>query len=393
MGTDAPPPLDPEPPSLEDARVVRARALGLGRFADVLADIGAGRGFAAFKRLLKLRRTPLQRADRNAIEAALDDPRLFIEPMQGNVGLGRLNGFGAGMYGSRAYDASDGTYVATRCASAFWIPVFPIDQWLVRKADGGGWYFLGRVPLGLAARRLRLAAIGAAAAIAATVAICIAWANSHAELQLLNGLDVPAEVTIDDAPTVSVPSGGRRTVGVSSGRHRLRCTVGGRVVDERTESVSGTADLVSYNVAGAAPLCIVNVAYYAEGRGTRDGDEGSKPQPELLAGRVFVQREGVHDVFEEPPKSVSMSSGQTRLVRHVATVVRGGWRGSVALFDERNNDAGAADVAESVALAQPQDAKLVEEATEISRTRRSPQDHAKFLERLDAAQAQGGGPR
>jgi hypothetical protein len=379
MGGDEPPPL-PSP------LVERATEHGVGRFTDVLEDLRAGRGFAAHRKLLALRRSPLARADRNAVEAALADRRLFVEPTEKAPGLGRLNGFGTGVYGNSAFDREDGTYVATRCASAFWIPVFPIDQWLVRSAEGGGWYFLARVPLDLGARRLRALSIAGAALVAAIVAIAVAWGSTHSTLSLVNGLDATATVTIDDGPPVTVHSKGRSVVELDSGPHRFRCTVGGRVIDELTATVSGTADLVVYNVAGSAPLVLEEVVYTNEA--ARADAAPPSPLVHCLVGSVFVQREDVDDVFREPPQSVNLSSRERRKVRLHAFVVDGGWRRSVELLDERNLSAKPEDVAEAVALAQPGEAEAVAECVEISKAGRSDAEHAAFLERLAAAKAQ-----
>jgi len=380
MGSD-------EPPPLETPSVLRARGYGLSRFGDVIADLGAGRGFAAFKRLLALRRTPLSAADRQAVDAALADQRLFVEPTKKPPSLGRFNGLGTGMYGSNAHDPSDGSYVKTRFVSAFWIPVFPLDQWLVKSADGGGWYFLGRVPLGLPMRRMRLFATCALAAIALAIVAATTWAHTHASLNVVNGLDVDATVSIDDDPAVTVPSRGRRTVELSSGRHAFRCSVGGRTIDQSTADVSGTADLVAYNVAGAAPLCVENILYTNEAR------RADAPKPRhtvsVLAGPVFVQQQDVDDVFAQPPATVSLSSSETQRVRRHAFVADGGWRRTVSILEGQSGSTQSPDVAEAVALAQPDDAKAVAECIEISKAGRSAKDHAAFLERLKAAKTPG----
>jgi hypothetical protein len=378
MGTD-------EPPPLEDVRVIRARACGIGRFTDVLDDIGAGRGLAAHRRLLALRKKPLNQSDRQAIDAALADPRLFVEPAGKRAGLGRLNGFGTGLYGSSHYDRSDGSYVVTRCASALWIPFFPIDQWLVRSADGGGRYFLGRVPLTPGVRRLRALSVATMAAVALIVAIAVVWGSTHSTLHLVSGLDMDATVTIDDEQSVLVPAKGRSSVGVASGSRHFRCIVAGRTIDDRTASVSGTADLVVYNVAGSAPLCVEDVVYTKET--ARADAKPPRPSYQILAGSVFAQREDAEDVFTEPPDSVELSSSEKRKVRHHAFVDRGGWRRAVELLEDDNETARAADVAEAVALAQPNDAALVDECVTISKSVRPPKEHGEFLDRLNAAKA------
>ncbi len=378
---------DDLPPPIEDLRAERARALGLARFKGVVEDVAAGRGSAAHGRLLKLLRSPLPRADRDTIETALADRRLFAEPAARKVGLGRINGVGLGMYGRSAYDPEDASYVKTRCFSFLWVPLFPVDQWLVRDADEGGWYFLGRVPLDLGIRRLRTAALSVAAAIA-LIAFSIAWwADTHATLHLLNGLDVAAQVTIDDDAPITVAPGERPTVEITAGRHRFRCTVGRRVVDDREEDVSGSADLVAYNVLGAAPLCVHEVVYMDETSGSRSDARAPEPSSELMGGRVYSQRSDVEHVFTTPPEHISLSRGERRKTRRQAVVEDGGWRTTVSMAEEDGDEATAAEVAERVALAEPANEALVAEVTAISESLRSPADHAKFKERLAAARA------
>ena len=70
-----------------------------------------------------------------------------MKPVRSAPWLGQFNGCGFSMYGKRGSDAESGTYIATQCFSVLWIPIFALNSYRVAKADGGGWYFLGRVPL------------------------------------------------------------------------------------------------------------------------------------------------------------------------------------------------------------------------------------------------------
>lgn len=370
-----------EPPSLEDARVVRARAAGLDRWPDAMRELEAGRGFAAHAKLLARRR--IAAAERAALDRVLADPRLFVEPAK-PPSLGRLNGLGTGMYGRASPDREDGTYVKTRCVSAFWIPILPLDRWLVQDADGGGWYFLGKVPSDRGTRSLRAAGLAALGLVASIVAFAIWWAGSHAEMHLLNGLDVPAELFVDDEPARLVHPGGRESFEISTGSHRMRCVVAGRTVDERTERVID-ADLVVYNVAGSAPLYVEEIEYFQEGSGTRSDEKEREPGFELLAGRVFTHRSSVHYVLEDPPERISLSRGRQTEVRRHAAVAEGGWRASVGIAEEMGDAERAASVAEAVALAQIEDADVVAEAIEVSAASRTPEEHAKFVAKVNEA--------
>ncbi|MHC4953524.1 MAG: tetratricopeptide repeat protein [Planctomycetota bacterium] len=75
-----------------------------------------------------------------------------MEPVSSPPSLGRLNGFGFGMYGRRDMDTETGTYVSTQAFSALWIPIFAMRAYRVADAESGGWYFIGRVPLSSTAK-------------------------------------------------------------------------------------------------------------------------------------------------------------------------------------------------------------------------------------------------
>jgi hypothetical protein len=59
---------------------------------------------------------------------------------------------GTWFYGRRDHDAETGTYVGTQYFVIFLIPIFALGAYRVLPAQGGGWYFLGRVPLSRNAR-------------------------------------------------------------------------------------------------------------------------------------------------------------------------------------------------------------------------------------------------
>jgi len=75
-----------------------------------------------------------------------------LKPIKRPPSLGRLNGFGFGMYGHRDDDPETGTYVSTLAFSALWIPLLALSAYRVAAAEGGGWYFIGRVPLSSTAK-------------------------------------------------------------------------------------------------------------------------------------------------------------------------------------------------------------------------------------------------
>jgi hypothetical protein len=75
-----------------------------------------------------------------------------MTPVRGVPTLGRINGFGLGLYGARDHDPETATYVTTQCISALFIPVLALGAYRVFNHPEGGWIILGRVPLSTFAR-------------------------------------------------------------------------------------------------------------------------------------------------------------------------------------------------------------------------------------------------
>ncbi len=69
-----------------------------------------------------------------------------MEPLTKAPGLGTVNGIGLRVMGRRDV-AEDGSYVTTRYFTFLYVPLIPIDAFRVGDAEGGGYYFLGKVPL------------------------------------------------------------------------------------------------------------------------------------------------------------------------------------------------------------------------------------------------------
>lgn len=100
-------------------------------------------------------------------EPSLTDRFPTLQPGRKPGSLGAVNGFGTTLLGSRDADPETGTYVTTHWATALFVPVFALGAYRVARADGGGWFVLGKVPLSGLARAwnmvlplLVLAAIG-----------------------------------------------------------------------------------------------------------------------------------------------------------------------------------------------------------------------------------------
>jgi hypothetical protein len=70
-----------------------------------------------------------------------------MRPIKGPPSLSTINGIGTMLCGSRDHDPETGTYVKTLCFTLIFIPLVALRAFRVADAPGGGWYFLGRVPL------------------------------------------------------------------------------------------------------------------------------------------------------------------------------------------------------------------------------------------------------
>ncbi|MEW5850082.1 MAG: hypothetical protein AB2A00_14935 [Myxococcota bacterium] len=79
---------------------------------------------------------------RRMVQVLLDAP----EPIDGPPSLTTFNGIGTVLAGSRD-ERPDGSYVSTLFFCVLFIPLVPISAYRVVRAEGGGWYFLGKVPL------------------------------------------------------------------------------------------------------------------------------------------------------------------------------------------------------------------------------------------------------
>jgi tetratricopeptide (TPR) repeat protein len=70
-----------------------------------------------------------------------------MKPISGPPSLQTVNGIGSMAYGARDHDAETGTYVKTLWFTFVFIPLIPLAAYRVADAPGGGWYFIGKVPL------------------------------------------------------------------------------------------------------------------------------------------------------------------------------------------------------------------------------------------------------
>lgn len=359
----------PEPDETDDAAYWR-EVLGDDEAADrILSDpkvrraVESGNPETVFSSFASLRRSTRSRSEREALDAALSDRRAFLSAIRSAPSLGRLNGFGVGMYGGSEYDSENGTYIGTRYVSGFWVPLFPLDSWLVQNAEGGGWHFLGRVPITPEFRIWQMAACAVAAVLVVILAVAALYGVWHTPLHIVNGLDVGVQVAVDDR-SVFVHPGGRVEIDVANGKVRITCTdAAGRVIESLERSVSSGHDAAIYNVLGAGMVYVDRIPYVV--------GEMSQEQIDALAhtswfaSQSWVALKDVDYAFRDPPAEVSVRKGHRVEHRTVAGIAGGSWRDAVDVAHEAYSPKAAAELAARVACASPSDAEVVRDALEI----------------------------
>src|SRR5512133_80245 len=227
----------------------------LERFAsdpEISRAIAAGDPRKLHAALEARRRKPRTPMEVQALDRVLGNRRAFAMPVVKAPSLFTLNGIGQRIYG-KGDARPDGTFIGTLYATLVYLPIYPIAQYVLAR-DGSRFAFVGELPLtrGMVAWR-RAAAAVAVAGIAANAATAW-WARRYAEVQLLNGLDIPVTVTAA-SEKIELAPGARATRRLEVGRTTFRATTrDGRTLEEVTEQVPRSTDLVAYNVLGAAPL-------------------------------------------------------------------------------------------------------------------------------------------
>jgi predicted Zn-dependent protease len=97
-----------------------------------------------------------------------------MRPVHSAPSLFTMHGIGTALVGSRDHDPDTGTYVKTRAFAVLFIPLLALGAYRVADAPGGGWYFLGKVPLSGFAKLWNLLLVLLVAGGGAT----LAW-NAH----------------------------------------------------------------------------------------------------------------------------------------------------------------------------------------------------------------------
>lgn len=292
----------------------------------VAKAVESGDPFRVYRVLRWARWTGRLKSQRQTLDALVGNRRLFARPLKGAPSMFTLNSVGVALTGKSELDRTDGTYIATHAIVAlFALPLFPLGAYIVQPVPGKGgrtaYRFFARVPLGtfswLHSRGL---ALGLLAAVAWGALGAFAASRYH-DVHVLNAFDEPLHVSVGTASTDVGPHTRAVLSRVPVGTQPAVATAKDGAEVQRTQIpvTSGSHELV-WNVAGAAPLFDVDVLYFSESSSMHDPPQ---PKPNVHCGESVVDLRGIDYAFEEPPHSISMSSGVHEEVRHRADVAWG----------------------------------------------------------------------
>jgi hypothetical protein len=175
---------------------------------------------------------------------------------------------------------------------------------------------------------------------------------------LVNGLPAPVTVEIDGARTELAPDT-RVSRLLRQGAHDVR-VLGptGAVLDEGAfDAPSGR--FVAVSPLGAAPLLSVTVQYTAS--------TSSRVEPEVtfFGGRRSAAQKDADYVFEDPPESLQVKSGE-RTSRVAIMLPKGGHHATMSYLRQHDKLPLAAEIARSVSRIVPGDTGLLEEAVYVT---------------------------
>lgn len=256
-------------------------------------------------------------SEKAARDTVLAHRRAFVKPVKGAPMLFTLNGVGAKIYGQDDYDPRDGTYIGTWFATAVFVPIVPLAQYLCRS-EGRQYQFFGTVPFGPIAYLWRLG-ITAGAGLGIAVAGLFALDNAmHATVHVVNGLDRPVSVTVAGEAFEVAPLGVEH-VRTRTGPTEIVASLGDEVLERQTLTLGAGGDGYVYNVIGAAPVYEADVIYSVTPRD--DGDD----HLQVHCGDSTVATSADY-AFVTPPDRLDLPAGSSELRKHHLDVADGGWR-------------------------------------------------------------------
>jgi hypothetical protein len=287
--------------------------------------------------------------------------RLFIEPLKRAPRLSTYNGIGAAVH-DEAEREPDGTYIKTHWFVVLFVPVFPLRSYLVLDGDkpGRSWRFVGQVPLSgvtfLWQRTL-------ACAVACSVALSAvhAWdVSRHGTIYVVNGLPHEIHAAVVGAAGFDVAPNSLKSARLESGPQTLELSMNGHVIETGKLLVARGRDLVVWNVLNAALIYQEAVTYTAV-----DNRPEHPARPEFYCSSPAIELGAVDYAFTDPPRSVSMPKGSSRIVRRHLGIVRDPDASCVTYLQTRGKVQDAAALALGITRALGYELRSAQRATEL----------------------------
>lgn len=211
---------------------------------------------------------PDRAAQARAFRAQLEERFPEMQPGSGAPTLFLINGCGLTCYGARDRDPETSTYVKTQVLALVLVPLLALRAYRVADASGGGWFFLGRVPLSRLARAWN-ALVLAGALTAASLA---GW-ESHTSTPAYRAAEALAEARAADARG-DLEAAARRYAALAS-------------TPRREDGRAGLASLLA-RCAAEAPLArVADLVLLVSGSGYADERLLDAPLVDALARRAL----------------------------------------------------------------------------------------------------------
>jgi len=329
----------------------------------VEAAIAAGKPHELYEILRRARKKSTGEGPR--IDRLLADTRLFLQPVESAPSLFTFNGIGLRLTGKSEVGPDD-AYVTHLFFTLLFIPLLPLARYVVWTEDGKNYLFVGKLPpTSLMRWWRRLLGAGVAAGIVAAVFAAVV-ASGTTDLHILNGLDVPVEVSVGERTLLLEPRG-MEVIEVETGPQAfVSRRQDGLVIEELEADLPSFHDLVAYNIVGAAPLYAEGIIY--------------SPKPldetnpfEFYGGDSFVTRKTAKYLFRETPETIDLSGREKKRVLWQVGLASVGWPGTVAfLAQEQRNPRKALALLQEVIRAQWPDSTTLGLGLHLARTEVAP---------------------
>jgi hypothetical protein len=239
------------------------------RVAEALAEEDGKKLHAA---LVRLRRSARSLPERQALDSLLGMRRLFLYS-SGTPHLFTINTFGTDLFRWAEPDPVDGTYIATHCVTALFLPLFPLSQWLVRRNEDCSYQIFGRVPASPTMRRWQQGILGVVVAALMFTWVAVDRAGRFQVMHFANGLEVPVQLEarrtgLGEQPASQEPLKLQlqpeqhlpHELAVGEYEVAVR-TLDGLELQRERILLRGRQSAVIFNVLGAAPLYLRQVLY------------------------------------------------------------------------------------------------------------------------------------